>query len=102
MVSAIGHDVQTAATGMGALALVELFKPNVMLLDVAMPTPSGYEVLTEMRRDHPAIPVIMVAAQVDPAISEQLIARGAFAYVEKPFTMERLGAMIDAALIRRR
>ena len=39
MVSAIGHDVQTAATGMGALALVELFKPDVMLLDVAMPTP---------------------------------------------------------------
>jgi len=102
MVSAVGHDVQTAATGWGGLALIELFRPDVMLLDVAMPSPSGYEVLSEMRRDHPAIPVIMVAAQVDPAISEQLIARGAFAYVEKPFTMEQLGAVIDAALARRR
>jgi len=39
-----------------------------------------------------------VAVQVDPAISEQLIARGALAYVEKPFTMERLDAVIRAAL----
>ena len=98
MVAALGHDVQTAATGMGGLALVELFRPDVMLLDVAMPTPSGYEVLTEMRRDHPAVPVIMVAAQVDPAISDRLIAKGAFAYVGKPFTMERLDAAIRAAL----
>ena len=102
MVSAVGHDVQTAATGWGGLALIDLFHRDVMLLDVAMPTPSGYEVLSEMRRDHPAIPVIMVAAQVDPAISEELIARGAFACVEKPFTMEQLGAVIDAALARRR
>ena len=35
---------------MGGLAHVELFRPDVMLLDVAMPTPSGYEVLSEMRR----------------------------------------------------
>ena len=98
MVAALGHDVQTAATGMGGLALVELVRPDVMLLDVAMPTPSGYEVLSEMRCDHPAVPIIMVAAQVDPAISDRLIAKGAFAFIEKPFTMERLDAAIRAAL----
>jgi CheY-like chemotaxis protein len=98
IVSALGHDVQTAAAGTTGLERVPLFKPQFVLLDLAMPAPSGYEVLGALRCDYPAIPVIMVAAQVDAAISDRLIAKGAFAYVEKPFTMERLDAVIRGAL----
>ena len=101
VVSDIGHEVEAAATGLGGLTQVELFRPDVVLLDLAMPAPSGYEVLTTLRRDHPRLPVIMVAAGVDVAISERLLARGAFAYVEKPFTIEGLRTVINAALGQR-
>ena len=63
-----------------------------------MPMPSGFDVLAALRRDHPGVPVIMVARPGRPAISDRLLAKGAFAYVEKPFTMERLDAVIRAAL----
>ena len=43
----------------------------------------------------------MVAATVDVVISERLLARGAFACVEKPFTIEGLRTVINAALGQR-
>jgi DNA-binding NtrC family response regulator len=100
IVSALGHEVQTAATGTYGLLLIPEFRPDVVLLDLAMPAPSGYEVLAALRRSHPAIRVIVVAAEVDATVSDRLIAKGAFAYVEKPFKMERLDGVIRAALER--
>ena len=102
MVSAVGHDVQNRGHRVGRPCAHRFLSSGRDAARRGNADAFRYEVLSEMRRDHPAIPVIMVAAQVDPAISEELIARGAFACVEKPFTMEQLGAVIDAALTRRR
>jgi len=98
-VAALGHEAITAATGGIGLQLVSQRKPHVVLVDLAMPAPSGYEVLTVLRRDHPEIPVIMVTAQVDVAIAQGLIARGAFDHVAKPFTMGQLDDVIRRALV---
>jgi two-component system, chemotaxis family, CheB/CheR fusion protein len=45
-----GHNVRTAADGPSALATVEAFQPDVVLLDIGLPGMSGYEVATQLRQ----------------------------------------------------
>ena len=98
IVASLGYEVQTAESGGMGLTMAQRFQPDIVLLDLAMPTPSGWEVLGRLRHDHPRIRVIMVASQVEAAISEGLLARGAFAYVDKPFSIAHIEAVIRAAL----
>ncbi|MFH1618556.1 MAG: response regulator, partial [bacterium] len=56
----LGFKTCEAADGDSALKLVNRIRPSAVLLDIAMPGPDGIEVLRAIRKDHPAIPVIML------------------------------------------
>lgn len=47
---ASGYEVQTAQDGQSGLQLIESFKPNLILLDLMMPTMSGLEVLERIKK----------------------------------------------------
>jgi putative two-component system response regulator len=93
-------DLRVAHDGAEALAIVPTFLPDVVLLDVMMPRPDGYEVCSQIKNDvalrHSK--VIMVSAKTD--ISERLrgYQAGADDYVTKPFDEEELMAKVCAAL----
>jgi uncharacterized repeat protein (TIGR01451 family) len=63
--SSRGYDVTTASGGAEAVAMVEAVKPDLVLLDVAMPDMDGVETLKRMVAIEPALAVIMVTANAD-------------------------------------
>jgi DNA-binding response OmpR family regulator len=98
----LGFHVGVAADGNEALALMPVFQPEVVLLDVLMPGPSGDEVLERLRREHPRVPVVIVTAYRDAHFARVMLARGAVDYVRKPFDLTVLERVVSAAIQRSR
>ena len=96
-----GYQVQVARSGEEALAMLESFRPDLVLLDVMMPQRSGYEVCQKMR-SHPDwrhIKIVMLSAKGREAEVSKGLSLGADAYVTKPFSnrelMARVGGLLD-------
>ena len=85
-----GYEVTLAESGMAAIASLENERPDVVLLDVSMPEMDGVETLKRIVTLHPTLPVIMVTANADIAVTSQLLALGAADYIPKPFDLEYL------------
>jgi len=102
IVATFGYDISTGINGAEALAIVRMTPPDVVLLDLAMPVMSGREALTHLQADHPKIPVVVVAAQVDADLALHLHALGAFGYIRKPFEVAEIGEAVSAAIAHRR
>lgn len=80
--------VRVANDGDGALQLVRDERPDVVVLDVAMPDPDGLTVLQELLEVDPALPVVLHTAY--PAYAEDFIAWAADGFVEKSQDLEPL------------
>jgi two-component system response regulator CpxR len=83
--------------GSAALDMLEAGEPEVMVLDLRMPGMDGIEVLERVKRDHPAIEVIVVTghgAEKDERLIREM---GAFEYLEKPVDINTLAATIKRA-----
>lgn len=93
-------DVSEADNGFKALFAMERTLPDLILLDVNMPTMGGVEMLTLLsaRPELKAIPVIMLTSPADHAVSAQLTALGVSATLMKPFTPADLIASIRRVL----
>ncbi|MFO0569035.1 MAG: chemotaxis response regulator protein-glutamate methylesterase [Polyangiaceae bacterium] len=78
--------IGTAATGRIALARVPQINPDVIVLDVEMPEMNGLETLSELRKTHPRLPVIMFSSLTEKGatVTLEALARGASDYVTKP------------------
>jgi len=94
-------DVETAADGMTALAIVRARRPDVIFLDINMPGINGVDVLKSVKELDATIPVLMVTASADNALAAEAIKRGAFSYVPKPFDLKYLNHLVAAALSSR-
>lgn len=97
---AAGHRTERAGDGNAALRLFRAARPDLVLLDVAMPGPDGLEVLRAIRADD-ATPVIFLTArseEIDKIVGLEL---GADDYVTKPFSPREVMARVKAVLRRR-
>jgi CheY-like chemotaxis protein len=97
-----GYEVTTASSASEALELLPMFLPDAVLLDVLMPVISGAHVLDRLRAEYPNLPVVMITGQQDETTARQLLARGAFDYIRKPFTVDLLERVVAAAVSSRR
>ena len=93
-----GHDVTLAEDGVQALKLLASVKPDVVLLDVAMPEMDGMEALRRIVASYPNLPVIMVTANADIEITSKVLQLGAADYVPKPFDLDYLDQAINIQL----
>lgn len=93
--SSRGYDVTAASGGAEAVAIVETTKPDLVLLDVAMPDMDGVETLKRIVAIEPALAVIMVTANADIGITSKLLALGAVDYVPKPFDLDYLDQAVS-------
>lgn len=82
--------VGAARDGLDALAKVEECKPDVITLDMNMPRMNGMETLAALKRLHPEVAVIIVAAETedDAARTVQALNAGAFDFIVKPKASE--------------
>lgn len=94
------HQVDEADSGAAALATLARGTPDVIVLDVGLPDQSGLEVLSELRRRNPALPVILLTARAEEADRVLGLDLGADDYLTKPFSVRELMARIRAVLRR--
>ena len=89
-----GFAVLTCANGSDGLTLARSEHPDLILLDFMMPGMNGLEVLSELRQDLDpriqAIPVLMLTAKSADEDRDGALAKGATAYLLKPFKPEKL------------
>ena len=93
--SSRGYDVSVASGGVEAIALVESEKPDLVLLDVAMPDMDGVETLKRIVAIDPGLAVIMVTANANIGVTSKLLALGAVDYVPKPFDLDYLDQAVS-------
>lgn len=96
----VGFDVQTAGNGNDALRAISEFGPELVILDVMMPGPDGFEVCRRMRSDGDYTPVIFLTARDAAEDRVAGLTTGADDYVPKPFGLEELVARVHAVLRR--
>jgi DNA-binding response OmpR family regulator len=95
-----GYEVRHVARGDEAVAATAAFRPDVVLLDIALPGRSGLDVLRELRDAGDRVPVLMLTARgevVDRVVGLEL---GADDYLAKPFALRELVARVRALLRR--
>jgi DNA-binding response OmpR family regulator len=93
-----GHDVEIATDGPhGERGALE-GDPDLVILDVMLPGRSGIEVLRNIRRAKPVLPVIMLTARAEVADKVKGLDAGATDYISKPFSVEELLARVRAHL----
>jgi len=95
-----GFDVRVARDGREALAAVEEFAPDVVVLDVMMPDLDGFEVVRRMRFDGVQVPVLFLTARDTTEDVVRGLTLGGDAYVTKPFSVEQVVAQVQALLRR--
>jgi DNA-binding NarL/FixJ family response regulator len=87
-----------AADGNEAIVEAIALKPDVILLDLAMPQQSGLEALPELRRVVPEARIVVVSGFASASVAEEVIALGAASYVEKGAGPDAIVAAITQAL----
>ena len=94
------HEVMAVADGAAALSAMAERRPDLAVLDIAMPELDGLEVLRRLRADDEMrdLPVILLTAQAQAADVERGFATGASAYVRKPFSPRDLATRVDELL----
>ena len=96
------YDVEVAYDGLEGLVAIRSALPDLALLDLMLPTMSGTEVTTELRKDPrtATVPIIMLTAKSEESDIVVGLHVGADDYVTKPFSMSVLLARIAAVLRR--
>jgi CheY-like chemotaxis protein len=94
------YECEIAHDGEEAVYLARKNRPDLMLLDVAMPRMNGFEALTALRSNMPTrrTPIILVSAHRDEAEVVKGFSLGADDYVTKPFNSGELIARIGRVL----
>jgi DNA-binding response OmpR family regulator len=97
-----GYLVRSAIDGETGLVLAAEEKPDLVLVDVMLPRMDGLEVVRQLRREDPDLPVLILSAKGQESDKVAGLQLGADDYLVKPFGLKELLARIDALLRRRR
>jgi DNA-binding NtrC family response regulator len=93
-----GIEVEAAGDGATGLERVARDPPDVVILDLQLPEVDGLEVLERLRRERPALPVIMLTAHTGVKSAVQATRLGAFDYLTKPFDTDEIVVVVRRAL----
>ncbi len=96
---AAGYSTVTASDGPAALAAVRASLPDLIVLDLGLPTLDGLDVTRAIRRDS-AVPIVILTARADESDTLVGLELGADDYITKPFSPKELVARVRAVLRR--
>ncbi|HVA24874.1 MAG TPA: response regulator [Chloroflexota bacterium] len=91
-----GFAVSTAADGEEAVELATRDKPDLVVLDIALPRLDGKGVAAEIRRLYGAVPILVITADGHAREKAELV--GAYGYLRKPFDLDQLVSSIQERL----
>jgi DNA-binding NtrC family response regulator len=93
-----GYGCLTADTSEQALELVDIERPDTVLVDLRMPGKSGIDIVKAIKARHPDMEVVLMTAYATIETAVDAIKQGAFDYLPKPFTADQLQAVIQRTL----
>ena len=95
-----GYQTREAAGSADALSAVEARRPSLVLLDIWLQGSEmdGLGILKVLKRDHPAIPVLIMSGHGNIETAVTAIKDGAYDFIEKPFKANRLIILVDRAI----
>jgi two-component system, chemotaxis family, chemotaxis protein CheY len=88
--------VGTAADGQQAIAAAETLRPDLVLLDLAMPVMDGLQALPVLRAHIPQARIVIFSGFEHQALAEEALQAGADAYIEKGTSVTQLVAQLRA------
>ena len=97
-----GCDCLLASNGQEALECAERDSLDLLILDVMIPGMDGLDVLRRFRQLDELLPVVMISAHGTVSAAVEATKLGAFDFLEKPFSTERVKVMTRNALDQRR
>ena len=97
-----GYKVEFAFNGFDGLRASEVFKPDLLILDIMLPDINGYEVCKRIKRtaNFSAVPVIFLSAKQEEVDKVLGFESGAEDYITKPFSVAELLARVRTILRR--
>lgn len=93
-----GYPVQTVGSGNDAIRLIQKHPPALVLLDIWMPGLDGIETLEKLVSLFPDLIVIMMSGHGSIETAVKAIKLGAYDYIEKPLSLEKITLMVKHAL----
>ncbi len=93
-----GYEVATASDGDEAITEVQNMKLDLVLLDIKMPRVDGFEVLKFIKKNYPAVRVIMLTGFADLKNAIESKKHGAEDFVSKPYDLVDLLTTIERVL----
>jgi putative two-component system response regulator len=99
---AAGYQCVVASDGISALKRAQMERFDVVVSDINMPGMSGLDLMSELRRRQPDIPVILATAVDDRDVAIDALKKGAYGYLIKPLQEDEIIINVANALERRR
>ncbi|MEW6220563.1 MAG: HDOD domain-containing protein [Thermodesulfobacteriota bacterium] len=93
-----GYEAEGAHDGLAAIERLREKAYSVVLLDIRMPGKDGLAVLRYIKDEHPKVPAIVISAVASKEEIQETIRMGAFAYLKKPFLLDKVLEVIQRAL----
>jgi DNA-binding NarL/FixJ family response regulator len=86
--------VGEAVTGREAVSMTKLLRPNVVVMDIAMPLLNGIQATQQILSEFPKMKILILSAHADPEYVDQLMALGVVGYLTKQTSAEMVGRAV--------
>jgi len=93
-----GYEVLAAHSFAESTRILQQTPVDLVITDLRLADASGIELITHIKRDIPDVEVILMTAYGSLDVTIEAIKAGAYYYLEKPYTPDRLFALVDRAL----
>lgn len=97
-----GHEISVFEDPLAALSTISRDDYAVIVSDIMMPKMDGFNVLTQVMEIDPVLPVILITGHGDVPLAVKAMKSGAYDFIEKPFTVQKLATVVERALEKRR
>lgn len=91
----IEYDTQEASNGLEALEIIDMDQPDLVITDIYMPRMTGFQLLREIKRKMPSLPVVLITGYKSASkimVSQNIQEDG---FLEKPFQLEEVEKLIN-------
>jgi CheY-like chemotaxis protein/anti-sigma regulatory factor (Ser/Thr protein kinase) len=93
-----GYQVEVAANGQEALRAIERRAPDLVVTDLEMPEMNGLQLVETIRKDFPAVPVILMTAFGSEEVAALALQKGAASYVPKRYLAQDIVSTVADVL----
>ena len=84
------YDLRFSHNGIEAIEMLKSFSPDLMLLDIKMPKLHGMEILKQIKKAKPSLPVVIVTGYQSVEMAQEALKNGASDYIPKPFESKHI------------